>query len=383
MNTTIPELIGRAHVAAWDNIEIASRIAARNALNFFDARKPDEVEKYPGVTPATEIFRLDGLRVFRYEGKTDTSGKLPMLLVPALINRSYIMDLMPGSSLAGALREAGLPVYLLDWGLPGPQHDHLPFSYFIDDVISMASDAVVRDCCCKKATDSICRTSGCNKISLLGYCMGGTMSLLHAALHPDRIARLSLLATPVNFHDDGVLSKWSRKDVFDVDAICDTIGAMDPALLQTSFQLMKPLSQYQKLKGLYESCTDPKALDSYLHLDKWVNDNIHVPRETYREYVKMTYQDNALVNNKISLGGRAVDLKTFTSPVLNIMARKDHIVPAESSRMLSEMVGGEVSEVMIDAGHIGIAMGRKARDMFAAVAKFHCGDKVNSHCIID
>ncbi|MFZ2957174.1 MAG: alpha/beta fold hydrolase [Candidatus Ozemobacteraceae bacterium] len=381
MINAIPETLGRAQVAAWDDLEIASRIAARNMLTFCDAKKPNELEPYLGVTPVTEIFRFDHLRVYRYEGQADTKGKLPLLLIPSMINRAYVMDLLPGSTLAGALRESGLPVYLLDWGTPGPQHDHLPFGFYIDDLITMASDAVVQDCCCKGAADSVCRKSGCNKISLLGYCMGGTMALIHAALHPNRIARLSMLAAPVNFHDEGVLSQWARKEVFDVDAISDTVGAMDPMMLQSSFSLIKPLSQYQKLKGLYETCTDPKSLDSYLHLDKWVNDNVYVPREAYREYVKMTYHENALANDTINLQGRPVDLKVFTSPILNIMARKDHIVPVESSRMLSGMVGGTVTELNIDAGHIGVTMGRKAREMFSAVAKFHCGDTVNSQCI--
>lgn len=378
----ISEKVQRLQHLFFDNLQSAVSLTERNIAGMLETEHRTNDDTYRGVTPVDEIFRFDSLRVYRYRGTTPTDGKTPLLLIPSMINKAYVMDLMPGSSLAAALREAGLPVYLLDWGTPGPQHDHLPFSFFIDDLITMACDAVVRDATCHQASDSSCRKNGCHKVSLLGYCMGGTMSLLHAALHPDRVARLTMLAAPVNFHDEGVLSQWARREVFDVDAISDTVGAMDPMMLQASFVLMKPLSSFQKYKGLYDSCADPRAATSFEHLERWVNDNVAVPREAYRQYVKMTYHENALINRTINLGGRPVDLKVPQMPILNVMARKDHIVPLASSQKLSDLVTAPVTDVVIDAGHIGVTMGRKAKEMFAAVAKFHNLEMVPSQCII-
>ncbi|HOY67444.1 MAG TPA: alpha/beta fold hydrolase [Candidatus Ozemobacteraceae bacterium] len=357
MNDTLTTSARRMIEAAGNNLELATRILERNMDSLLAAPGTPREEPYRGATPVDEIFRFDTMRVLRYRGTAPLTCKTPLVLVPSLINRAYIMDLMPSATLAGSLREAGIPVYLIDWGTPGPQHDHLSFRFFIDDLVSMA-------------TREACRDTGAAKASLLGYCMGGTMSLMHCALHPDRIEKLVMLAAPVNFHDDGPLSAWARKEAFDVDTLVDVLGHADCSMLQSSFQLIKPFSSYQKWKNVFESSLDAKASESIVALESWLNDNVNVPGEAYRGYVKLCYHDNALRGGSFELDGVRIDLSTLRVPTMNVMASKDHIVPIESARCLSELVTGPVNEVVIDAGHIGVVMGRKARGMFDTVAKF-------------
>jgi len=357
-STTIIEQFSRLNRVMLQNAEDALRIGRRNMESLMARRPMAPEDPYRGVTAVDEVFRFDRMRVFRYRGEAPLQQGNPLLLVPSLINRAYIMDLMKNSSLAAHLREAGIPVYLLDWGLPGPQHDHLDLGFYIDDLMTMARRAVSQD-------------RGGDEVELLGYCMGGTMSLLHCALHPGAVPRLTLLAAPIDFHNDGVLSLWARAEVFDVDRLVATLHHMDPVMLQTSFLMLKPLSTFQKFKALYENSLDPKMTDSHIHLERWLSDNVAVPGAAYREYVKLCYHDNALIEGTATLKGHKIDLRQVTTPILNIMARKDHIVPLPSAQIVSTLVGGPVQEVVIDAGHIGIAMGRKAREMFAAVAGFH------------
>jgi len=204
--------------------------------------------------------------------------------------------------------------------------------------------------------------------------MGGTMALVHSAIHPETVDRLTLLASPVNFHDEGVLSKWASKEAFDVDNVIDTIDHMDSLMLQTSFLFLKPLSYYQKMKNTYETCTDPKMFHSFVKLESWVNDNVSVPGKAYAEYVKLCYHENALMKRCFEVHHQTVDLRQVTCPILNIVATKDHIVPMESSRAVAKLVGSKVQDLIVDAGHIGVVMGRKARKMFESAAKFHSGD---------
>lgn len=357
MNDTVTKSATRLLEAAGSSIELAGRIIEKNFDSLLSRPAALQAEPYRGATKVEEIFRFDSMRILRYCGAAPVTCKTPMVLVPSLINRAYIMDLMPSATLAGSLREAGIPVYLVDWGTPGPQHDHLSFKFYVDTLIGMA----VREAC---------RESGAKKASLLGYCMGGTMSLLHTALHPDRIERLVMLAAPINFHDDGTLSAWARKDVFDVDTLVDVLGHADCSMLQSSFQLIKPFSGYQKWKNVFESCLDAKAAESIVALESWLNDNVNVPGELYRGYVKLCYHENAIRNRRFDFDGTQIDLEKVTTPVMNVMASKDHIVPIESSRCLSQLVSGPVTDLVIDAGHIGVVMGRKARGMFETVAKF-------------
>ena len=358
MNDTVTKSAARFLEATAANIDLAGRIVEKNLDSILSGSTATHDEPYRGATMVEEVFRFDTMRLLRYSGTAPVICKTPLVLVPSLINRAYIMDLMPSATLAGHLREAGIPVYLLDWGTPGPQHDHLSFRFFVDDLIGMA----VREAC---------RDTGARKASLLGYCMGGTMSLLHSALHPDRIENLIMLAAPVNFHDDGTLSTWARKEAFDVDTLVDVLGHADCAMLQSSFQLIKPFSGYQKWKNVFESSLDAKAAESIVALESWLNANVNVPGEAYRGYVKLCYHDNAIRNRRFDFDGIGIDLEKLSIPVMNVMASKDHIVPIESSRCLSQLVSGPVTDVVIDAGHIGVVMGRKARGMFETVAKFH------------
>ncbi len=359
MNQAIADKIKLATAATAANIELFSSLTERNFDRLIDPQPNSPFAPYMGACKVEEIYRFGTMRVFRYQPVTEIpQGKTPLLLVPSMINRAYIMDLMDGSSLAGYLVCQGVPTYLIDWGTPGTEHNHLSFGFYVDDMTTLAVDAVLRDA---KATT----------LGMLGYCMGGTMALIHAALHPKRIDRLTLLAAPINFHDDGVLSQWARKESFPVDRVVEVLGQMDKMMLQTSFQWLKPLSQLQKLKNLYEGAANPKMVSSFVHLESWLNDNVCVPGQAYREYVTTCYHDNALVNGTLKVNDRPVSLTQVTCPMLNVMAKKDHIVPVESSRIVSTLVSGPVTEVLIDAGHIGVAMGSKAREMFTQVAGFH------------
>ncbi|NLI75939.1 MAG: alpha/beta fold hydrolase [Candidatus Riflebacteria bacterium] len=345
--------------SAYRNVELGAILAERNARSLLAGDEPAcQEDPYQGTTPFEVIYRFDRMRVLKFQGDPDERGLTPLLMIPSLINRSYVLDLMEGGSLVAHLTHNRHPTYLLDWGTPGPQHDHLSFGFYVDDLMSLATAAVRRD-------------AGTDRLALLGYCMGGTMCLLHAALHPAAIDRITLLAAPVNFHDEGVLSKWAATPKFDVDRVVDTLHHMDSLMLQTSFLFLKPLSAWQKYKSLYEGAGNPKFTGSFVKLERWLNDNVSVPGELYREYVRICYQENRLVEGGLVLAGKPVDLKEITCPILNVIASKDHIVPIESSRIVSTLVGGPVREELIDAGHIGIAMGSKARLMFETVLRFH------------
>jgi len=349
--------------AASRNIDHATLIAQHNTRSILNSKIDGSPETFHGTTPFEVIYQFDSMRVLKFKefdrpGDSASGELVPLLMIPSLINRSYVLDLMSGSSLIAHLAQNGFPTYLLDWGTPGPQHDHLHFGFYVDELMELAAHAVRRE-------------AGCKRISLLGYCMGGTMCLLYAALHPNLVEKITLLASPVNFHDEGVLSAWASSEGFNVDQLVDTLHHMDALMLQSSFQYLRPWSNYQKYKSLFESSANPKFVDSFIKLERWLNDNVSVPGEAYREFVRKCYQENRLIEGGMELNGKNVDLKKITSPILNVMARKDHLVPIKSSAVVSSLVSGPVMDELIDAGHIGLVMGSKARVMFDTVLRFH------------
>jgi polyhydroxyalkanoate synthase len=107
---------------------------------------------------------------------------------------------------------------------------------------------------------------------------------------------------------------------------------------------------------------DPEAVDDFLTMEAWLNDNIPVAGEVYREFVKYLYQQNLLVQNKLPVGRHTVDLRKITCPVLNIMAKSDDLVPCAQSLPFNDLVSSkDRKSIVIPAGHIGLAIGGKAQ----------------------
>ena len=160
----------------------------RRATNWFRFLR-GELTPRLAQTPSREVARWGRVRLLRYE----TAGPekaCPVLMVPSIINKYYVLDLRPGQSLVEFLSQAGIPVYMLDWGEPAPQDR---FTTMEDHIIRWLGAAVRRTC----------RDASVEKIHLLGYCIGGTFASMYAAVRPKRVAGLIALSSPVNFHDPG------------------------------------------------------------------------------------------------------------------------------------------------------------------------------------
>jgi polyhydroxyalkanoate synthase len=197
--------------------------------------------------------------------------------------------------------------------------------------------------------------------------MGGTLAALYTALHPEQVATLTLLAAPIDFSGrESLLNLWADARCFDVDAFIDAHGNCPAPFLQACFLYTKPVQNLlAKNLALYDQMEDPRFLANYFALERWVNDNIPVAGETFREFVKKLYQDNQLVRGEFELAGRRVDLAQITCPLLLLTAQSDHLVPPSSTLGLRAHVGSsDVEEQMIEAGHVGLVVGGKAHAAF-------------------
>jgi len=186
-----------------------------------------------GQTPKEVVWAKGRARLHHYEPEKDKKHPVPVLLVYALILRPYILDLVPGNSLVEFLLERGFDVYLLDWGVPEEEDKNLSFDNYVLDYLP-------------EAVGQVLRTSNTEKLTLFGYCQGGTMAAMHAALSPEGpLKNLVLLATPIDFapEDPGLFGLWtvltSEKYfdptlLFDPDPVVETLGNV-PADLRGEF----------------------------------------------------------------------------------------------------------------------------------------------------
>jgi polyhydroxyalkanoate synthase len=303
-----------------------------------------------GVTPSEVVYEDGHVRLLRYlNGKPRHAP--PLLFVFALVNRPYILDLKPDRSVVRHFVDRGFDTYLVDWGVPTPADRHLRLEDYIDGYL-------------RSIVDLLCERHQAPSISVLGYCMGGAMSSMFAALYPQRVRNLILMAAGIDFSSkDALLSRWTDQKYFDVDKLIDTCGNCPAEFLQSAFLMLKPVQNLiEKPINFFERLDDDDYVDNYFAMEGWLNDNIPVPGEVFRRFVKDLYQRNLLAQNQLRVGRRVVNLRQITCPVLNLMATQDDLVPCSQSAAFNDLVGStDRQAITFPAGHIGLAVGSKAQ----------------------
>jgi polyhydroxyalkanoate synthase len=320
-------------------------------------------------TPRDELPLDGGARLLHFHGPGVTSlaaaperviAAPPILLVPSLINRWYVLDLRPGASLVEALVGAGFDVWLLDWGVPEAEDRYLDW------------DTVLRRL--GRAARRVLREAGdahFGRLGLFGYCMGGTLAAIHAAQHPDTLAAFVTLAAPIDFTHGGMLRCMVDPRWFDAGAIADA-GNVAPSQMQAGFTALRPTLDAAKLMAMPELATDARARDAFLALEAWAGDNIPFPGEAYRRYITELYQANQLVAGTHRANGKPAPLGAIRCPTLVITASRDAICPPAAATALLRHVGtDDTAHVEVSGGHVGAVVGsRAAREMYPALVRW-------------
>lgn len=303
-----------------------------------------------GQSPREPIWTLNKSRLYRYVPRAPRRHATPLLIVYSLINRPAILDLLPGMSLVEFLLDQGFPVYLLDWGWWGPEDRRVGVDDLVLRYLPRAARAVQRD-------------AGEPAVNVLGYCMGGTLSLIWAALHPERQPHAMIcLAAPVDFHEAGLFGLWLRPEYMDVDRMVDTLGLVPPGIVDFGAKMLRPLGTYATYSRLWDRVTDEAYVRRWQAMNRWVNEGVPFPGEAFRQWVKLFYRQNALVKGELVLGGHRVDLRRVQADLLNISAEVDDITPFESTNAVLDMVGSACKEgLTLKGGHISAIIGPSAR----------------------
>ncbi len=311
------------------------------------------------LTPKELVYGEDKVTLWHYLPKAEKISAVPTLIVYALVNRQYMMDLQQDKSVISRWLELGLDVYIIDWGYPDKMDKYLTLEDYIDGYIDHAVD-VIRE------------RSGQDKINLLGVCQGGTFSVIYSALYPEKVRNLVTMVTPVDFSiEDGLLFIWSKH--MNVDNLVDAFGVVPGSFMNTGFLMLKPFQlMLDKYMGFLENLDKPEAVREFLRMEKWIFDSPAQAGEAFRKFIKDLFQDNLLIQNKLELGGRTVNLKNITMPLLNVFAEQDHLVPPASSKPLNDAVASTDKDMIsFPGGHIGIYVSsRSQKDVAPSVARW-------------
>jgi len=313
------------------------------------------------LTPKELVYEEDNVKLYHYKPlvKKEKVSPVPTLIVYALVNRQYMMDLQQNRSVVRNWLEQGLDVYIMDWGYPHKMDKYLTMEDYIDGYIN-------------NAVDTVRKMSGLDKINLMGVCQGGTFCTIYTALYPEKIRNLVTMVAPIDFDvDDGLLNIWSKH--LNVDTMVDTFGVIPGDFMNVGFLMLRPFQlMMDKYVGLLNNIDKPEVVQDFVRMEKWIFDSPGQAGEAFRKFIKDLYQENKLIKNEFELDGRKVNLKNITMPVLNVFAEQDHLVPPSSSKPLNKAVGSKDTDVIsFPGGHIGIYVSSKSqKEVAPAVSKW-------------
>ncbi|WP_216830834.1 class III poly(R)-hydroxyalkanoic acid synthase subunit PhaC [Alkalihalobacterium elongatum] len=309
-----------------------------------------EPEPQVGQTPKELIWTKNKAKLYRYQPAKTKTNKVPILMIYALINKPYILDLAPGSSLIEYLTDKGHDVYLLDWGTPGYEDRHMKLDDYVLDYIP-------------RAVKKVLRTSGADEISLLGYCIGGTLTAIFTALHPNLpIKNIVFLTSPFDFSDAGLFTNWVDERYFNLDLMVDTFGNIPGETIDFGNKLLKPIvNSVGPYISLIDRADNTEFVKNWALLQKWVGDGIPFPGEAYRQWIGEFYQKNKLIKDELYIRGQQVQLKNIKANVLNIAADRDHIaVPQQTERLMDKISSKDKTFKLLRAGHVSVTVGKGA-----------------------
>lgn len=311
----------------------------------------DEIDV--GTAPKELVYEEDKLKLYRYRREGAQSCGVPVLIVYALVNRQYMLDLQPDRSLIRNLLKLGLDIYIIDWGYPTKVDMYLTMDDYINGYIDNCVDAIRSQ-------------AKCDKVNLMGICQGGTFSAIYSALHPEKVQNLVTLVAPIDFAtNDGLLFSWSK--CMNIDALVDNYRVIPGDILNEGFLMLMPFNlNIKKYIDMLDVMEDKEKLLNFLRMEKWIFDSPGQAGECLRQFVKDCYQGNKLAKGELKLGEQVVDLKNITMPLLNVYASADHLVPPAATKPLNDLVGSEDKTLYeFQGGHIGVFVGSRSQKELA------------------
>ena len=309
-------------------------------LEFLTAPRPPV-----GAMASDLIVRRGTMALYRYRPVSEEVYRLPLLIVAPPSNKGYIFDLASGQSFMEFMLHRGYDIFLLDWMPPRADEAGIGLEDYLFDFIA---DSIAR----------IAALTGEPRLTLSGYCMGGTLAVLYTALEPEAVANLVCFTTPIDFSHMTLFRAWANADHFDVDRLVSSLGNIPAEITLGAFDMLRPANRTAGVLNLWANMWNDDYVKSYRMFDRWAAETLPMPGTYFRQIVKQLLWDNALIEGRMEVGGRRVDLGAITVPILNIVALHDHVVAREAAAPLLTITSStDVEEIVSKGGHVSVVAG--------------------------
>jgi polyhydroxyalkanoate synthase subunit PhaC len=313
------------------------------------------VGKNLAMTKGKVVFRNDLIELIQYEPTTKDVFKTPVLVVPAWINKFYILDLQQENSCVKWLVDQGHTVFIISWVNPDAKLAEKSFdNYMLEGPIA--------------AMDAIEKATGEKQVSVMAYCLGGTLmaitlAWLHAKKQQSRVKSITYLTTMIDFSEAGELSVFiDDEQLRTMEERMSEQGYLEGADMAITFNMLRANDLiWSFVVNNYLLGKDPFPFD----LLYWNSDSTRMPATMHSYYLRNMYQRNQLIKpGALVIGGVPIDLRTIKTPTYMLSTREDHIAPWKSTYAATQIFGGPLRFVLAASGHIAGVINPPAKQKY-------------------
>ena len=342
-----PEIINRTFQTGGRNLvegsahfieDVAHTITQEHEL----APQGYEVGKDLAATAGRVVFRNTLFELIQYTPRTKSVQAEPILFVPAWIMKYYVLDLSAENSMVRYLVQQGFTVFMMSWVNPTADQANLSLEdYRLNGVMA--------------AIDAIETIIPGQKIHTNGYCLGGTLLAIAAAVMQrdgdDRLASVTLMAAQVDFAEAGELLLFiDESQVAFVEDLMWLQGCLDRPQMSRTFTTIRAEDLiYARAVRRYFLGEDDLPTD----LTVWNNDTTRMPARMHSEYLRGLFLENRLSAGRFAVEGRVVALKDIRVPMFVVGTESDHIAPWRSVYKIRLFTDGDLTFVLTNGGHNG------------------------------
>lgn len=314
--------------------------------------------RYYELPDDDEIELVDGSYIPINRNQYD----IPLILVPPLGVTTETFDLMPQRSLVKYLAAAGFKTYLIDWGKPSKEHAHLNMKDYSFHMFN-------------KALASVREHSGSQKVSLMGWCMGGLLSLLHQGQAKDpNIINIVTIASPIDISGGGVMAGVAQAlnapaklvrnyTQFRINTLNPALLGMSPLMTTLAFKMTDPISSITTYWDLLTRLWDREFVESHTTTSNYLNNMLLYPGGVVQDMTTQMMFENQFAKGKVAFAdGTVADLGSIKSALRAFAGKTDSLVPPSIAQQIINIVASKDKEFSIaPGGHMGVILGSKAQ----------------------
>lgn len=332
-----------------------------NSAHGFKVSSVSSIAFEPGVsiaaTSGSVVYQNDLMQLIEYRATTPKVYEIPLLIVPAWINKFYIFDLQSSNSFIKWLVDQGYTVYIVSWINPNESHKDKGFYDYMNDGIITA-------------TQQVKKLANCQKVNLVGYCLGGTLLACTIAylkakgLKDFPIKSTTFLTTLVDFEDAGDLGVFiDEEQLIQLEKRMNVKGFLEASDMNQTFNMIRANDIiWSFFVNNYLLGKEPAPFDILF----WNSDSTRLPSKVHSFYLRNMYLNNLLVKpNALKFNDIGIDLSKNDLPTYMLATRQDHIVLWQAAYRATQHYTGPIKFVLSASGHVAGVINHPSKNKYS------------------